>query len=265
MLDRRHVLAAAATAPFFLVSGCAEGHSRRPASATASDSRTVSTALGDVVLECAADVASWWTPCVQEGAERVSRLWGRSRRALRLTVARDDAEFAQSDATLDAVTAGVTTARGITLSPHLKASLTRAGCVGIVAHEMTHARLGHFGADRTVMWLKEGGAEYTAYRGSGVPLRQLWPALGARTNGSRVTLTGPPGEGDFAEDAATAYQWAAAYVTYVAEAEGWEAVRALMEERPDGAHAASWIDGKTRSATIDFGTWLTRAISTRTA
>lgn len=178
MIDRRHMLAAAATAPLFVASGCAEGHFRRNAGTTpGSPARTVSTALGDVLFDCAADVASWWVTCVEEGAARVARLWGRSPSVLRLTVARDDAEFAQSDATLDAVTAGVTTSRGITLSPNLKSSLTRAGCVGVVAHEMTHARLEHFGTDRTVVWLKEGAAEYTAYHGTGMPLRRLWPTL----------------------------------------------------------------------------------------
>lgn len=264
MPDRRHVIAAAAAAPLLFASGCTDDRGRRGGPASTSGARTVRTALGEILLVCEAEVASWWEPCVEEGAERVARLWGRAPSALRLTVARDDAEFAQSDAALDAVTAGVTTARGVMLSPNLKNSLTRPGCVGVVAHELTHARLGHFGSDRTATWLKEGGAEYTAYRGSGVPLRQLWPVLG-RSDAPGVGLGGPPEEKDFVEDAATAYQWAAAYVMYLVDLRGWESVRAFMRERPDRAHAATWVDEETRGAAKEFRPWLAEAIGTQRA
>lgn len=240
--------------------------------------RNVMTALGPVSLRASSDEKAW-ADRLGGAARRVAAVWGSSRAsaetgALVVTICADDADFAQVAEGLDADTAGVTTASGVFISPTAVRTLTGQGLVVLLAHEFTHAVLGHVGQDRTALWLREGAAEWTAEHDVDMPVTRLWPHLmasiapAAGSDGSTATAStptasssdasnpsGPPTDEDFTRDRALAYEQATAYVTYAAVMLGSPAIVRLTRGRPDDARARQAFASEL-SGHPSFASWL---------
>ena len=279
MLSRRHFVLGGVIAPAGAILGLA-GCERRPGGTSSSaeasggtdggvSSLTIDTVLGRVVLRlpnaldegasspsgAGDDASAQWRARVEAAAHRIAEVWGTTRPAglegdLRVTLCRDDAEFAASADGLDADTAGVTTRQGVFLAPSVASSLTEGGRRVVLAHELTHLWLGQFGADATQWWLKEGAAEWTAAPLVSVPERSRWPTLAQAAPQKKIGDSPPPQEQVGTE---LGYEWAHAYVTYLADGAGTARLVALVRARPRDATAvaASLVAGRE-----SFTTWL---------
>lgn len=207
------------------------------------------TPLGRIELVTPRGQLDAWRGIVQRAARQVGTTWGRGA-SITVRVC-DEAAFAGLEADLDAGTAAVTTPRGVFLGPALSRSVTQEGRSVVVAHELTHARLGHAGSDRTSWWLKEGIAEWSA-----APLAaelddaSRWPQLAEAACSARLTSAPPSGASVGTE---LGYEWAHAYVTYLVETTGREAVMTRVRAHPSDATA--WAKRATAQAT-PFVTWL---------
>ena len=221
---------------------------------------TVTSSLGVVELYAQAADLDAWQLRVRRAAAVVAAVWGPSSRPLRVTVCADDAEFAAVAEGLDPETAGATTARGVFIAPAAQRTLTEGGRLTVLAHELTHARLGHLGSGRgggdgMPAWLREGAAEWTAMRVVTVEPSARWPALAQRmSSGSGTPLTGPPPDSVFLSDATLAYEWSAAYVTYLAEVAGERATTTLIRSNP-GAQRVRRRTGELTAHRFAFAAW----------
>lgn len=200
--------------------------------------RLVRSRLGGIVLSAASDSAMEpWSAVLPSAAALVAEVWGGSKPGHKLSVriCADEAEFlAQADG-LDAGTAAVTTTAGIFVGPAASQRLTEEGKVQVLAHELTHAVLGHVGRDQSPLWLREGLADWTAQRRLTMRRSTLWPHLA----GSTRLPTGPPTESAFTQDPALAYETSAAYVAYLVRSGGARDARVLAGARSDAAARAS--------------------------
>lgn len=207
------------------------------------------TPLGRIALTAPRGDVAGWRAIVQRAARQIGVTWGRgSTIAVRVC---DDATFATLAPDLDAGTAAVTTREGVFLGPALSRDVTQTGRAVVVGHELTHARLGHAGGDRTQWWLKEGVAEWSAAPlAPGVSDAVRWPQLADALCSGRVTPA-PPSGADVGTE--IGYECAHAYVSYLVEVLGQDAVMSHVRARP--ADATRWATQATAHAT-PFVTWL---------
>lgn len=207
------------------------------------------TSLGRIALTAPRGDMAGWRAIVERAACQIGGTWGRgSTIAVRVC---DDATFAALAPDLDAGTAAVTTSDGVFLGPALSRDVTETGRAVIVGHELTHARLGHAGDDRTQWWLKEGIAEWSAVPiAPGVSDAARWPQLGDALCTGRVT-SAPPSGADIGSE--LGYEWAHAYVTYLVELLGEDAVMSHVRDRPEDA--TGWATRATAHAAL-FVSWL---------
>lgn len=188
--------------------------------------------------EEAGSVLTQWSGLVGEATSRVHAAWGRSARDVAVTICLDDATFNAVATGLDGQTAGVTTAEGVFLAPAATRNLTKDGQIVVLAHELTHAVLGHVGQDKTALWVREGSAEWTAQQHVALSAAQIWPTLAQHIRDKRG-ISAPPARDAFEQDAALAYETAAAYMTYLADVAGRAKVTNFVHSRPDEPSAAS--------------------------
>lgn len=209
------------------------------------------TPLGDVDLTApSVDVESWRTD-VASAARVTASVWGRGDGPVRVTVC-DDTTFASVADGLDAGTAAATTTDGVFLGPALAHSVTPQGRVVVIAHELTHARLGDATHDTAPWWLEEGTAEWTAAGAApGLTASRRWPTLRERCVEDAVPNRPPSGTGS--ETGQLGYEWAHAYVEHLVQAVGVQRFRSLVHARSkDSTAEAQSLTSHARP----FDAWL---------
>ena len=266
MPSRRRVLG---LLPVVLAAACSGGdgdaRDAEPPSGSGGDSSRqtmrLETPLSSIDLLVTEGNASEWADRVKSAAGDVATIWGKAQGSVRVAVV-DDATFAAAADGLDGSTAAVTTSDGrVLVSPSAARSLTDIGRQVVIAHELAHVRLRHFGSDRTALWLKEGAAEWTATPDQAPRLPARWPNLAAAHNARQGHFTGPPSAQQFQRDARLGYEWSAAYVTYLADVAGAPALKRLVQSRSDEEHASSSARQLLPDSAESFAAWLDRALN----
>lgn len=266
MPSRRRVLG---LLPVVLIAACSHGggdvrEGEAPLGSGASSSgqtKLLETRLGAIDLSVTEGSATEWADLVKRAADRVAATWGRAQGSVKVAVV-DDAAFAAGADGLDGSTAAVTTSEGrVLVSPSAARSLTDVGRQVVIAHELTHVRLRHFGSDRTALWLKEGAAEWTATPADAPSPAARWPNLAAAHHTREESFTGPPPAQQFQRDARLGYEWSAAYVTYLADVAGVPALKRLVQSRSDDDHADSSARQIVPDGAESFAAWLERALN----
>ena len=197
---------------------------------------------------------------MKRAAGDVATIWGKAQESVRVAVV-DDATFAAAVDGLDGSTAAVTTSDGrVLVSPSAARSLTDIGRQVVIAHELAHVRLRHFGSDRTALWLKEGAAEWTATPDQAPRPAARWPNLAAAHSARQDPFIGPPRAQQFQRDARLGYEWSAAYVTYLADVAGAAALKRLVQSRSDETHAGPSARQLVPSGAESFVAWLERVL-----
>lgn len=264
MLTRRRLLG---LCPPMFVGACSSGTPpgvRLPSSGRVGEARhRLVTPLGDVELAVPASAWIPWATTVERSAAQVARVWGKAPRPIRLTVG-SAADLAASADGIGAETVGVTNAQGeVIVAASAEQTLTPLGRQVVVAHELVHARLAQHGPDRTALWVKEGAAEWSATPPQGAPAAaDRWPVLRRARTDNPSRFAGPPTSDVFVDETKLAYEWAAAYVTYLVAVSGQEEVKHLVLSRPrevSAAHAAALLP--RRSGATSFAHWLHSTLS----
>ena len=218
------------------------------------------TPLGSIDLSVTEGSASEWADLVKRAAGDVATIWGKAQESVRVAVV-DDAAFAAAADGLEGSTAAVTTSDGrVLVSPSAARSLTDIGRQVVIAHELAHVRLRHFGSDRTALWLKEGAAEWTATPDQAPRPAARWPNLAAAHSARQDPFIGPPRAQQFQRDARLGYEWSAAYVTYLADVAGAAALKRLVQSRSDETHAGPSARQLVPSGAESFVAWLERVL-----
>lgn len=154
---------------------------------------------------------------------------GWSRRAV-VTVTGSDAEFTASannspmtdvaaSTIADPVERGFVTGQRIVFGPTAGDRLTESTRRSVLQHELTHVAARSITADGSPLWLLEGVADYSGYRGSGLSFTDIAPTLSAvvRVGGPPTVL---PEDSDFAAGgsrSAIAYESAWSVAQFVAD------------------------------------------------
>lgn len=134
--------------------------------------------------------------------------------------------------TADAVDRSAGTASGVrvVVNPATLDQLTPATLRIVLRHELTHVAARTVTADQAPLWMLEGFADYSGYRGSGTSTEQGAPAVAAlvRANGPPDRL---PTDADFSPTGDTsraelAYQLSWTFTSFVAGTRGEDALRA---------------------------------------
>lgn len=179
------------------------------------------------------------------------------------TAAADVAAVTVSDAV---VPGAPVTGQRIVFSPAAQERLSEFTTRSVLRHELTHVAARADTVDGSPMWMLEGFADYSGYRGSGVPFARIAPTL------SRVVAVGGPPivlpeDSDFAAGGSRstlAYESAWSVCAFVAERFG-EPVLSNMYERlatgpKSAAETADAIGAATGSSAEDFlqawGSWV---------
>lgn len=211
------------------------------------------------------------------GARTVRSLWGdgalwSSGSRARIEVVATPARFeALGGGAGDQVAATTRSDHTVLIDRSALAALTDAGLQAVLAHELTHARLGTpVGPPR---WIVEGPAEYTGWSGSGLSLAAYAPSLRARVRTGR-SPSGPPDDTGFtATDSAdvfrAAYQDALAWCAFLAHRHGAAVfVRTVEDALRAGDSAATVLRrayGPDPAAASAYRTWLAATLATSTA
>ncbi|MER7014315.1 hypothetical protein ABT324_23065 [Saccharopolyspora sp. NPDC000359] len=84
----------------------------------------------------------------------------------------------------------------VVLNPRTAAELSDAALKVVLRHEVTHIATRPYTVDGAPLWVREGFADYVGYRGTGLPPRDIAPALARqlRTSGPPEQL---PGSAEF--------------------------------------------------------------------
>ena len=134
--------------------------------------------------------------------------------------------------TADAVdrTKGTATGVRVVVNPTTLDQLTPATLRIVLRHELTHVAARTATADQAPLWMLEGFADYSGYRGSGAGTSQGAPAVAAlvRANGAPDRLPSdanffPAGDPSRAE---LAYQLSWTFTSFLADTRGEDALRA---------------------------------------
>ncbi|GAB3584791.1 M48 family metalloprotease [Calidifontibacter terrae] len=162
--------------------------------------------VADAAERACSTVRTLWGP---------GSLWAAGGRAQVVAVATHDQFVRLGGGSSEQVAATTRPDRVVLISlPALK-TLTPAGVQAVLAHELTHSRLG-LPAD-SPRWLLEGSAEFSAWRGSGLTLPAYAPSLLARVRTGQAP-TGPPADSEFAATGGSfraAYQDALAWCAFL--------------------------------------------------
>jgi hypothetical protein len=198
----------------------------------------------------------------------VTDFWGVgwSRRAV-VVVTSSDAEFAATTGTAasntdtaattvsDPVTSGFATGQRIVFSPSSQDRLTDFTRGTVLRHELTHVAARVATVDTAPLWMLEGFADYSGYRGTGRSFAQLAPTLTAI-----VRAAGPPRvlpiDSDFGAGGArgaTAYESAWSVNAYVADRFGEPMLRTLYRAVASAPSNPTVLDGNLRR-TLGVGT-----------
>ncbi|GGG05241.1 hypothetical protein GCM10007304_19150 [Rhodococcoides trifolii] len=198
----------------------------------------------------------------------VTDFWGVgwSRRAV-VVVASSDAEFAATTGTTtsntdtaattvsDPVTSGLVTGQRVVFSPGAQDRLTDFTRSTVLRHELTHVAARVATVDTAPLWMLEGFADYSGYRGSGRSFTELAPTLAAV-----VRAAGPPRvlpiDADFGAGGArgaTAYESAWSVSAYVADRFGEPMLRTLYRAVAAGPSNPTVLDANLRR-TLGVGT-----------
>ncbi len=213
-----------------------------PAPRTASTPRTL------VVASGADTDPRAYTPLGEAAARAVDEAWDTAVRPVVVVPESTEAMARLLDAPASAyrATAAVTTpgdAPRVVVNPEAFGTLGEQARQIVVTHEATHVALRARTTTRTPMWLSEGCADWTAYRGEEQPPAEAAPAL-ARAARDGDVPRGLPTDGEFAfgGDAGTvgrAYEGAWLACRLVADRWGERAVRTLYDAvGEDGEEAA---------------------------
>lgn len=159
-----------------------------------------------------------------------------------------DGEGVAAVTTADAVDrrAGTATGVRVVLNPTTLGRLGETSLRIVLRHELTHVAARTVTADAAPLWMLEGFADYSGYRGSGIALADGAPTVSAlvEANGPPDTL---PADDDFrsAAGSAVAYQLSWTFAEYVAATFGedvllsaYRAVAALPGPSPAEMDAA---------------------------
>ncbi|MGB3769682.1 MAG: hypothetical protein WBA00_00930 [Rhodococcus sp. (in: high G+C Gram-positive bacteria)] len=190
---------------------------------------------------------------------------GWSRRAV-LVVAGSDAEFSsnangsmQTDVAAstvaDPVVNGFVTGQRIVFGPSAGERLDDTTRRTVLQHELTHVATRSATGDDAPLWMVEGYADYSGYRGSGLVFDRIAPTLSAV-----VRAAGPPRvlpeDSDFGAGgprAAIAYESAWSVSSFVADRFGEPALQALYRVLAAGPTDATRTD-RAFSSTLGLGT-----------
>ncbi|MGU3434073.1 hypothetical protein ACNHUS_13760 [Actinomycetes bacterium M1A6_2h] len=210
----------------------------------------------------------------------VTDFWGVgwSRRAV-VVVTSSDAEFTATAGTAasntdtaattvsDPVSSGLVTGQRIIFSPSAQERLTDFTRNSVLRHELTHVAARVATVDTAPLWMLEGFADYSGYRGSGRSFAQLAPTLTAivRAAGPPLVL---PIDSDFGAGGArgaTAYESAWSVNAYVADKFGEPMLRTLYRAVAAAPSNPTVLDANLRRTlgvgTDDFlggwGAWVT--------
>ncbi|WP_156388427.1 MULTISPECIES: hypothetical protein [unclassified Rhodococcus (in: high G+C Gram-positive bacteria)] len=190
---------------------------------------------------------------------------GWSRRAV-LVVAGSDAEFTSNangsvltdvaaSTIADPVENGLVTGQRVVFGPTAADRLTDSTRRTVLQHELTHVATRSITGEGAPLWMLEGYADYSGYRGSGLTFEQIAPTLAAV-----VRAAGPPRvlaeDSDFAAGGsrgAIAYESAWSACAFVADRYGEPVLKNLYRR-----FAAGPVDPTVRdrafSATLGIGT-----------
>ncbi len=247
-----------------LVAGCAGQDHRVDASgSSAGGSAGASTGASDsgspaelrTILRPAVEVSGDLEPArltavadsAQRAAARVRQVWGAGGRwgegqRAKVIAVRTHARFTELGGDSSDQVAATTRSDGVVLisQPALD-ELTSSGVDAVLAHELTHVRLGT--PDDVPRWMLEGPAEYTAWLTSGLPLARYAPSLRDRVAAGRPPQ-GPPDDGAFATttdeaDLRAAYQDALAWCAFLVSRHGRARWVATVISALDGGGSAS--------------------------
>ena len=218
------------------------------------------TPLGEIQLTGADQT---WRQRTTRSAKLVADVWGSTDVRLRVTKCDSDADFEAVADGIDAATAGVTTASGVFIAPRVDRSLTPTGRDVLMAHELVHARLRHWGDNPTALWVREGAAEWTATRRLTMPKAQLWPNLFAMPSNQRPS--GPPSVADFTSDGPLSYERANAYLTFLVAVAGQSAVTRWVQSQPHENSANAAASALIPRGAVSFSRWLERELKTSAA
>ncbi|MEU9578848.1 hypothetical protein [Streptomyces chilikensis] len=208
---------------------------------TAATPRTLAVAAGE---EDPRD----YTPLGDAAARAVGEAWDTRVRPVVVVPESTDAmaRLLDAPASVHRRTAAVTTpgdAPRVVVNPEAFGTLGEEARQIVVTHETTHVALRARTTGRTPMWLSEGCADWTAYRGSGRDPAEAAPALAREVRGGRTPPHLPTDrEFAFGGDAGTvgrAYEGAWLACRLVADRWGEGTVRALYDAAgADGEEAA---------------------------
>lgn len=179
------------------------------------------------------------------------------------TAARDVAAVTVSDAVIPE---RPLSGQRIVFGPSAQDRLTEFTTRSVLRHELTHVAARRETVDGSPIWLLEGFADYSGYRGTGADFRRLAPTLSAlvATGGAPTVL---PEDSDFVAGGARstlAYEAAWSVCAFVADTSGESALRALYGRLATGPADATELDDAltevTGSGTAQFtaawGAWV---------
>jgi len=155
----------------------------------------------------------------------------------------------------------VTTATRVTVDLAALGTLSAAGRVVLLAHELTHVATGSaLPGNRVPLWLVEGFADEVGFSGSGIPVRTAAAGLlgQVRVAGSPRAL---PAAADFAPEAgasrqAAAYAGAWLFTRLLAARAGTAALVAVYRDIASGVAVATAVARRTaRSLTSWVAAW----------
>ncbi|KQU30547.1 hypothetical protein HQ305_10520 [Rhodococcus sp. BP-149] len=190
---------------------------------------------------------------------------GWSRRAV-LTVTGSDAEFISAadgftstdvaaSTIADPVRGGLVTGQRIVFGPTAPDRLTDSTRRTVLRHELTHVAMRAVTGEDAPLWMLEGFADYSGYRGSGLSFDEIAPTLAAV-----VRAAGPPRvlpeDSDFAAGGSRgsiAYESAWSVASFVADRFGEPVLRQLYDRFAAGPTDPTVTDS-VFSATLGFGT-----------